>query len=106
MSGPIYDLERVIAAAKSGRVTFSRTVQRDFQELDYAVQDVHDCLASLSPADFRGVFERNGVVFDVYHPKFSGPTGHIDALYVKLSERTRATLPQLVLASFHLQRKG
>lgn len=106
MSGPLYDLDRVRAAAKAGRVTFARRVQTDFQEMDYGVDDVHDCLASLSLHDYRGVFERNGVLFDVYHPRYPGPTGHVDELYVKLSERSEATLPQVVLASFHLKRQG
>ncbi len=106
MSAPLYDLDRVIAAAVAGRVTFGRKVQTDFQGMDYGVDDVHSCLASLSLRDYRGVFERNGVKFDVYHPRYSGPTGHVDELYVKLSERSAATLPQIVVASFHLQRKG
>lgn len=106
MTAPLYDLNRVIAAATAGRVTFVRKAQTDFQELGYGVDDVHNCIASLSPRDYRGVFERNGVKYDVYQPRYSGPTGHVDELYVKLSERPEATLPQVVLASFHLQRKG
>ena len=106
MKVPLYDLERIVAAAKAGRVTITRTAQRDYQELDYGLDDVHACLASLSPSDYRGIFERDGVQLDVYRPHFSGPSGCVDELYVKLSERSKATLPQVVLASFHLPRKG
>ncbi len=75
--------------------------------LGYGLDDVHECLASLLPEDYRGPFEADdGTVFDVYHPRFQGPQGHLDELYVKLFERSEATLPQVVLASFHLQRKG
>lgn len=106
MADPLYSLARVISAAKAGRVTLTRKVQVDTQELDYALEDVHNCLATLCEGDYRGVFEKEGVKFDVYHPRYKGPTGQIDELYVKLSERTNATLPQVVLASFHLKRFG
>lgn len=106
MTGPHYALDRIVAAARAGRVVLGRRVQIDYQELGYALDDVHECLAGLTPADYRGAFEREGVTFDVYHPRFPGPTGDVDALYVKLSERSAAVLPQVVLASFHLQRRG
>lgn len=106
MTRPHYALDRVVAAARAGRVVLGRRVQVDYQEMGYALDDVHDCLASLTPADYRGVFERDGITFDVYQPRYRGPAGPVDALYVKLSERTAAVLPQVVLVSFHLQRKG
>lgn len=87
-------------------MTFERRTQVDFQELGYAPDDVHRCLAALRPSDYRGVAEYNGVQFDVYHPHFPGPSGHVDELYVKLAERPQATLSQVLVVSFHLQRKG
>jgi motility quorum-sensing regulator/GCU-specific mRNA interferase toxin len=106
MTRPLYDLERVAEAARAGRVVLPRRVQVDYQEIGYALDDVHDCLARLTPADYRGVFERDGIQYDVYHPRYRGPTGHVDELYVKLSERSAAILSQVVLGSFHLQRIG
>lgn len=107
MTSPTYALGRIVAAARAGRVVFAgRRLQIDIAQLGYTLDDVHECLATLRPEDHRGVFEADGVLFDVYLPGFHGPHGGIDELYVKLTERSEATLPQVVLASFHLQRKG
>lgn len=88
----------------------NRTVQRDVTNLGYGINEVCECLEALTPADYAGRFEAaapdgSTVEFDVYKPCFPHGRG-IDALYVKLSERSNATLPQVALGSFHLQRKG
>lgn len=82
----------------------SRTAQRDYQEMQYGLADVHHCIAKLELADYRGVAEYNGVKYDVYHPRHRGPEGQVDELYVKLSVPTRATVPQVSVTSFHLKR--
>lgn len=107
MTAPLYDLDRIHEAARCGRVTVNRTIQRDLANLGYAHDDVCRCLQALTVADYAGVFTApdTGLQFDVYLPRF--PFGqNVDALYVKLSERPNATLPQVALGSFHLQRKG
>lgn len=104
MSAPRYDLTRVVEAAIAGHVSYARRVQIDFQELGYSFADVCQCIASLTVEDYRGSVVYDGVELDVYHPRFSGPEGQVDELYVKLFERSRATVPQVVLGSFHLPR--
>lgn len=103
---PLYPLRLVREAAKKGRVSLSRKAQRDYQELGYALEDVHACVADLHDTEYRGVAEYNGIQYDVYHPRFKAPSGYVDELYVKLSGNERATLPQITIVSFHLQRKG
>lgn len=103
---PIYDLGRVRAAGTSGKVTLSRTAQRDYQELGYGLADVHDCIANLHLSDYAGVATYNGVDYDVYHPRHRGPAGQVDELYVKLISPTNTTVAQVSVSSFHLQRKG
>ncbi|MGE8220378.1 MAG: type II toxin-antitoxin system MqsR family toxin [Stenotrophomonas acidaminiphila] len=104
MTATIYDLERVHEAARCQRVFLNRTVQRDHESLGYTFNDVCKCLEELTLADYSGVFETDdGKRFDVYKPKFAHGPG-LDALYVKLSEQSKATLPQVALGSFHLQR--
>ncbi|WP_414649323.1 type II toxin-antitoxin system MqsR family toxin [Dyella sp.] len=103
---PIYDLDRVKVAGARGNLVLTRQVQRDYQELGYGLSDVHECVASLELSDYRGVAEYGGVKYDVYHPRYRGPSGCVDELYVKLAARAEATVPQAAIASFHLQRKG
>lgn len=105
-STPLYDLDLVRAAAEKGHVFLTRNAQRDYQELGYDLDDVHDCLANLRISDHRGVVEIRGIRYDVYHPNYRGPGGVVDELYVKLNANERATVPQIAIASFHLQRKG
>ena len=103
MTATLYDLDRVHEAARSHRVFMNRTIQRDVANLGYDFNDVCRCLEELTIADYSGVYERDGLQFDVYKPRFAHGPG-VDALYVKLSERSNATLPQVALGSFHLQR--
>lgn len=103
---PIYDLDMVREAASKGHVFLQRSAQRHSQEMGYALDDVHSCIACLEVGDYRGVVEYNGIQFDVYCPRFRGPTGCVDELYVKLNANDRATVPQITVLSFHLQRKG
>ncbi|EMR4108524.1 type II toxin-antitoxin system MqsR family toxin [Stenotrophomonas sepilia] len=110
MSAPLYELDRIHEAARCRRVTMNRTVQRDVTNLGYGFNDVCECLEALTPADYAGRYVASGpdgseIQFDVYKPCFPHSRG-IDALYVKLSERSNATLSQVALGSFHLQRKG
>lgn len=86
----------------------NRSILRDMDSLGYEPDDVCRCLEALTPSDYCGRFtttDGSGVEFDVYKPRFRHGPG-IDHLYVKLSERTHATLPQVALASFHLTRIG
>ena len=103
---PIYDLGRVQAAGAAGKVTLTRTAQRDYQEMGYGLADVHDSIANLQLSDYHGVAKHNGVSYDVYHPRHRGPSGHNDELYVKLSAPTQTTVAQVAVSSFHLKRKG
>lgn len=110
MSAPLYDLDRIHEAARFRRVTWTRTVQRDVTNLGYGFNDVCECLEALTPADYAGPYvatapDGSKTEFDVYKPCFPHSRG-IDALYVKLSERSNATLSQVALGSFHLQRIG
>ncbi len=86
----------------------TRNIQRDVTNLGYGFDDVCQCLEALTPSDYSHRFttaDGSGVQFDVYKPRFPHGGG-IDELYVKLSERDSATLPQVALASFHLKRIG
>lgn len=91
-------------AGATGKVTLSRTAQRDYVEMEYELADVHECIANLELSDYRGVKEYNGVEYDVYHPRHRGPSGHHDELYVKLRTPTQTTVAQVAVTSFHLQR--
>lgn len=101
---PLYDLEQVRRAGATGKVTLTRAAQRDYQEMDYGLADVHDCIANLQLSDYSGVKEYNGVEFDVYLPRHRGPSGHHDELYVKLRTPAQTTVAQVFVTSFHLQR--
>lgn len=83
-----------------------RGAQRDYQELGYGLADVHHCIADLTLGDFHHSVDIEGVQYDVYYPRYRGPNGPKDELYVKLAERSGTTVPQVVVASFHLQRKN
>jgi hypothetical protein len=93
----------VVAHAKKGKVAMTRTVQNDAQSLGYSSPDVHACIAALVPADFSKTVDYEGCKYDVYLPRYRGPSGAIDALYVKLS-KPETTVGQVVLMRFHLQR--
>lgn len=101
---PLYDLSQVRLAGAAGKVTFTRTAQRDYQEMEYGLADVHACIASLELSDYHGVKEYNGVRYDVYCPRHRGPSGRYDELYVKLRTPTQTTVAQVLVTSFHLQR--
>lgn len=103
---PLYDLDRVRSAGAAGRVTLTRIAQSNYQELGYGLSDVHECVATLEPSDYRGVAEYHGVKYDVYHPRYRGPLGRVDELYVKLRAPEETIVAQVFVSSFHLQRKG
>jgi hypothetical protein len=79
----------------------SKKVQLDMQNLGYTRADLCACLCSLTEGDYRGSKDYGDVRYDVYRPKFPGPSGAIDDLYVKVGQRG-TTVAQVHVASFHL----
>jgi len=99
---PEYSLDRVRELAREGRVSYgSSRVTRHVENLEYAPEDVHRCLACLEPSHYRGSvrYEGTGPWLDEYLITFIGPRGCTDDLYIKLKLNRDCIL--IVLASFH-----
>lgn len=75
----------------------------DMQTLGYSHAEMCDCLSKLKLSDFKKTIEYEGEKYDVYGPRYTGSSGAVDELYVKLGFG-RQTVPQVFLRSFHLSR--
>lgn len=101
-----YALERIVELAQGGHVLYaSRTVFVDTEDYGYAPQDVHQCLAGLTPSDFSHseTYEAGSGWHDVFKLRgYSSPSGYRDDLYIKL--KLNAACIVIVLCSFHPDR--
>lgn len=98
-------MDRIKELARGGRVRYaSRTVQRDVENLEYAPEDVHQCLEALDSRLFSHAerYSEKEPWLDVYHISFRGPTGHLDPLYIKLKLNRDCVV--VILHSFHRER--
>lgn len=100
---PLYALAEIRTCAAAGRVSMGKKVQLDIQNLGYTTADVCACLCALAESDYRKTVKYGDIEYDVYRPKFPGPSGQIDDLYVKVGQKG-TTVAQVHIASFHLPR--
>jgi hypothetical protein len=103
---PFYDLSLVRKAVKSENIKYAgRTVQRDISNLGYELDDVLNCLSSITERDFFKTNVYQGIEHDAYkvcYNKVIDGRLYSDVLYVKFFIKN-GTLT-LTLASFHVDR--
>ena len=101
---PTYALEQIQRLAGTRDVGYgTRKAQVDAQNLSYTIEDICECLQALSTNHFHHSEKYPGfpIWHDVYLISYSGPSGCIDELYVKLKLSKDCVL--VTLTSFHLQ---
>jgi len=96
-----YSLERIRELAENGHIHYmSRRVFIHTENLGYSPDDVNKCIASLTDANYRGTVRYDGKAWlDEYLISYTGPSGHVDDLYIKLKLNRGCVVIQL--ASFH-----
>ena len=101
---PKYDLRQIHRLAAVGKVVYAtESALRDTDNLGYELDDVCRCLQELKSSDFRHSGRYEGPLwYDVYRIRFTGPTEHVDNLYIKLSLGVGCVV--INLFSFHLTR--
>lgn len=100
-----YSLRRVIELARSSSVRFASTrVQNDIANIDYGIDDVCNCLSSLTEEHFINAvkYPDSRRWLDVYRIKWQLPGRDYDDLYIKLSLDNNCLV--IELRSFHLSR--
>lgn len=101
-----YALERIVALATAGQVRYaSSAVFRDSENLGYAPDDVHACVAALETCHFSHseAYENASDWHDVFKlARYPSPAGHHDDLYIKLKLNRDCVV--ILLCSFHRDR--
>lgn len=101
---PEYSLTRIHELARQRSVFYVGNAERDAANLSYGLDDVSECIESLTSKDFRHSerYNRVGAWRDVYFVRYCGPTNCVDELYIKL--RLDRDCIFIYLDSFHQQR--
>jgi hypothetical protein len=100
-----YSLNRVIELAQSQSIRYASTkVQNDIANLEYGVDDVCECLSSLTDKHFINAekYPESPRWMDVYLIKWRLSGNDYDELYIKLSLDHNCLV--IELRSFHLTR--
>ncbi len=99
---PTYSLDVIHQMAREpDKIFLSRLAQRDSLNLGYGMTDIVGCIGALQPSNFLNTQNYNGIILDAYRILYSGPSGNVDDLYIKL----RLTADQrlaISITSFHL----
>jgi hypothetical protein len=99
---PHYDLESIVAAAKSQRIIYGgRKVGNDIYNLGYTINDVAHCIEQLQPKHYQKTEEYSNAIFDFYKTEFSPKLGQTDLIFMKLRLLTNNDI-FVSIGSFHL----
>ena len=102
--GPLYALQDVLAIAATGKVTFSRRSEADYQALGFSKEGAIQCICSLVVDEYRTSLQYDGLQpFDDYLPiRFCPSEGRHLKLYIKLRIPDPSVVDQVYVTSFHL----
>lgn len=101
---PLYPLREVQNLAKSGKVGFSRTAQKGYQEIGLSNEQAKEKIAWLSESEFdkRKHYENPDQWWDVYLCPMRCADGVERTVYIKLLMRTGLPVEQVYVTSFHI----
>jgi hypothetical protein len=99
---PIYNLDEMRQAASKQRINYAgRKVNKDIANLGYTLQDVVNCIVSLTVKDFKESVTYPEKSYDVYI-KDVVQTEQTDRVYMKLRLEENGEIKILEIGSFHL----
>lgn len=104
---PHYNLDSIREAATQQNIRYKgRRVNTQITELGYTLDDVSDCISSLTISNFSKTihFPDSGEVFDVYLKRCQREEELPALIYIKLRllETGEIQINQIELASFHV----